>query len=106
MGNVTISTNDTTIYYPSDWLIDGGPTFESMQCPPAEVDEDDADLPLKLIYNQRTKYFGIVQQGHIVMESKSSRDIATYFGDYVMRMREWVQEQDEINNEAERADAT
>jgi hypothetical protein len=101
MGNVTISTNRTTIYYPSDWLIEGGPPFETMECP--EVIEDEDVQPLQVIYNSKTKFFGITHNGFIVMESKDRLDIAGYIKDYVEGFQNWVAEQDEINAEAAKA---
>lgn len=100
MGNCTISTRDTSIYYPSDWLVDGGPPLNTMGCPEANVTEDDEDLPLKLIYNKGTKYFGIVVNEHIVMESKDRQDIAGYVKDYVEKLQLWVSEQEELIAEA------
>lgn len=100
MGNVTVSTSRTQIYYPSDWLIDGGPTFESMGCPEPKVGAWDVDT-LKLIYNKDTRYFGIVHNGAIVMESTDRLDIADYVKDYVEKFQMFVQEQDQINDEAD-----
>ena len=101
MGDVTVSTRNTSIYYPSDWLVDGGPPLDTMGCPLANEDENDEDLPLKLIYNKDTRYFGIVQEGRVLMESKDRLDIAGYIKDYVEKLQLWVQEQDAINAEAE-----
>ena len=101
MGNVTVSTTRTEIYYPSDWLIEGGPPFESMSCPKLEDQVDDDTEVLAIIYNPRTKYFGVTQNGFIVMESLDRLDIAGYIKDYVEKLQLWVQEQDAINAEAE-----
>lgn len=98
MGDTTISTKNTEIYYPSDWLIEGGPPFETMNCPQPNVEGVDQQK-LEIIYNDNTKYFGVVCGGFIVMESKDVRDLATYVGDYAMAFRNWVQE-----NEAGLAD--
>jgi hypothetical protein len=92
MGNVTISTIDTTIYYPSDWLIEGGPPFETMDCPKGMISDDDTLIPLELIYNDNTKFFGLQMCGFIVMESKEPQDLAKYVKDYVEAFQDWVTE--------------
>lgn len=92
MGNTTISTKDTEIYYPSDWLIEGGPTFESMNCPKPDVGMDDTNIPLTLVYNQKNGFFGVVMNGFILMESKDARDLTKYISDYVQSFQEWVAE--------------
>lgn len=92
MGDVTISTNDTTIYYPSDWLIEGGPTFESMGCPEPEFIQEGEDVePLQVIYNKRTKFFGVAHNGFIVMESKESKDLGKYIQEYMKGLQDWVE---------------
>jgi hypothetical protein len=90
MGKSTISTTDTEIYYPSDWLIDGGPPFDVMSCPKAE-DQTDDEQKLGIIYNTKTQYFGIVCQGYIVMESKEAKDLAKYIQDYAYEYQYWVE---------------
>ena len=48
MGDVTISTEETTIYWPSDWLVNGaGTTFNDAGCPRVEhgVEEDMFSIP-------------------------------------------------------------
>jgi hypothetical protein len=99
MGNVTISTKDTEIYYPSDWLIEGGPPFETMHCP--EFIENEDVQPLQVIYNAQTRFFGVTHNGFIVMESKEPSDLAKYIKQYMEAFQDWVTEQDEINAEAE-----
>lgn len=81
---------DTTIYYPSDWLIEGGPPLDVMSCPIAK-DQADDEQKLEIIYNTKTKYFGIVCQGYIVMESKDRLDFAGYLKDYVEAYQYWVE---------------
>lgn len=95
MGNVTVSTKNTQVYYPTDWLIEGGPPFESTEAIP----NDDAayayeDIePLQVIYNKTTEYFGITHNHYIVMESKDPRDVAQYVLDYVEGFKQWVEDQ-------------
>lgn len=102
MGSVTVSTTDTEIYYPSDWLIEGGPTFESMSCPKVDDQIDEDVEPLQVIYNPRTRYFGVTHNGFIVMESKNPEDLADYVREYTQEFKSWVTEQDRINAEADR----
>lgn len=100
MGDVTVSTNDTFIYYPSNWLIEGGPPFESMSCPKAEPGYDDLAIPLELIYNSRTEYFGISMLDFILIESTNAKDIAKYVQDYVQGFQDWLAKNKEANNDA------
>lgn len=100
MGNVTVSTTRTEIYYPSDWLIEGGPPFESMSCPKLEDQVDDDTEVLGIIYNPRTKYFGVTRNGFIVMESLDRLDIAGYIKDYIEGFQNFAAEQERIDAEA------
>lgn len=98
MGNTPISTKNTTIYYPSDWLIEGGPTFEQMGCPEIDQAADDRVIPLGIVYNEKTGYFGLVQQGFVMMESKDRLDIAGYVKDYVEGLQNWVAENGDLKD--------
>lgn len=91
MGSTPVSGKDTIIYYPSDWLIEGGPTFEQMGCPEVEI-KDDTQLPLTIIYNAKTGWFGIMQQNFVMMESRDRLDIAGYVKDYVEGLQTWITE--------------
>lgn len=103
MGNVPVSTSDTEIYYPSDWLIEGGPPFNVMACPKLHEQFGDDVEPLQVIYNTKTRYFGVVHNEHIVMESKDPEVMANYVKQYAVAFKLWVDEQDDINAEAEAA---
>lgn len=96
MGNIIVSTENLAIYYPSDWLIEGGATFESMSCPPSLVHASDGgDVePLQIIYNKDTKFFGVTHNGFVVMEAKNAADVAKYVQEYVQEFQEWVAQHD------------
>jgi hypothetical protein len=95
MGREVVDKKNTQIYYPSDWLVEGGPTFESANCPKFQEDEDVE--PLQIIYNKTTKYFGVTQGEFIVMESKDRQDVAEYVKDYIEGFQNWVAEYDGID---------
>jgi hypothetical protein len=95
MGNVLVSTDETEIYYPSDWLIEGsGATFTSIGCPTNDAyysDEDDSAL--SLIYRGwAAKPWRIVQQGYVMMESTNIADVTQYFKDYTTKFQQWLEE--------------
>jgi hypothetical protein len=100
MGNVTISTSETEIYYPSDWLIDGGPPPETMSCPNFRITDENAMSMLSIIWedfgqNQGRWVVlagdGEVGERFVVMHSTNYKDVATYFSQYMERLERWLQ---------------
>ena len=97
MGNVPISTKETTLYYPTDWLIEGGPTFEAMGCPETQLETDDTIFPLSIVHNAKTGFFGCTQQGFVLMESTNPKDIAQYVQEYVSSLQGWIKENQDFS---------
>src|SRR6516225_11875529 len=93
MGNVTISTTETTIYYPSDWLVEGGPPYDVMGCPDDDTNDDDPKLVLAM--DRLTQHWQIIDNGKVVMDSTNKVDIAKYFTDYMFGIESWYQEEAE-----------
>jgi hypothetical protein len=100
MGNVTISTEETTIYWPSDWLVDGaGTTFTDMGCPKMTLDEADMFSILSIVFDIDDAtwrvYTGDLAEGEVIilMESKNYKDIATYFTDFMIKTKQWWDDQ-------------
>jgi hypothetical protein len=104
MGNVTISTTETEIYYPSDWLVDGGPPPAFMGCPPITsqiLNEESAMNMVKIVwedFGQNSGRWNVIA-GHpdsgeafIVMQSTNYKDVATYFAQYMAKFERWLGE--------------
>jgi hypothetical protein len=108
MGNVTISTSETNIYWPSDWLVDGsGATYEVMGCPKLTIDETVSFSVVAIAFDiDNAKWQVIVggegEEATVVMESTNYKDVATYLLEYMQKTRQWWDDQTAINEEAER----
>lgn len=98
MGNVTVSTDDTEIYYPSDLLAHGGPPYEVMGCPEVEPTTEQATAQLSIIMDmpQQGEVWWKVCYGDlreaplvVVMESRNPINVALYLEEYML---ETVQE--------------
>ena len=96
MGNTPISTSETEIYYPSDWMIEGGPTFGSMGCPTILRDPSDF-LSISLVNIELETRWRIVitspiDPGEMVVlaESTNKKDIVKYFMDYMESFDKWL----------------
>jgi hypothetical protein len=64
MGDVTISTEETEIYWPSDWLVDGaGATFDSMGCPKLTIDETVSFSVLAIAFDIDTAKWQVIVGG-------------------------------------------
>lgn len=89
MGNTPIQTTHTNIHYPSDWLVQGGPPFESVGAPPAETEVTDEDMmsSLAVVWSdeQWKLIYGTAEYSEpvIVMESTNIQDVLTYFKEYM-----------------------
>lgn len=107
MGNVTIYTSETQIYWPSDWLIDGtGATPESMGCPEitSQILNDETKPTMLTVirddYGSNAGRWvvmagdGEVSERFIVMHSTNWKDVLQYFMDYMYRFETWLQEQE------------
>lgn len=102
MGNTPISVPETEIYYPSDWLVNGGPPFNTMNCPDYEVDEDcDGHSVLSIVYDWDIKKWYVLsglhgadaetRRGTVVMESTNLYDVSEYFRSYMASVKRWQQ---------------
>lgn len=89
MSKVPSQTTHTNIRYPSEWLIQGGPQFEAMKCPPAETEVTDEDMMSSLAVvwsDEKWKLiYGTAEYSEpiIVMESTSANDVLIYFAEYM-----------------------
>jgi len=97
MGNITISTSETSIYYPADWLVTGGSPYATMGCPDDTQDDYDDDFLLKLVYNETSGKWQVIETSSILMESMNKRDVVKYFLDFMEAMEWWLYEQDQDN---------
>lgn len=95
MGNTTISNSETEIYYPSSWLVLGGPPMED-RCPDAEITFDQPQLGVVL---DVPTMLWRVYEGHpgegpvrIVMESTNIKDVAQYFTEYMAELKQYLED--------------
>lgn len=88
-----IGTTNTVVYYPTELLIEGGPPFNTYGCPHVEMQQDDVDVPLRLVYNTQTRFFGWAMLDRLVMESKEPKDLTRYITDYVEGFQQFVKDQ-------------
>lgn len=100
MGDVTISTEETTIYWPSDWLVNGaGTTFNDAGCPKLDIGEEDMFSILSIVFDFDDAtwrvYTGDLNEGDVIvlMKSTNYKDVATYFSDFMQKTKQWWDEQ-------------
>jgi len=91
-----IGTKNTIVYYPTEYLINGGPPFTTLGCPHVELEHDDIDVPIRLVYNTETKFFGWAMLDRLLMESKEPKDLARFITDYVEGFQEFVKDQETV----------
>jgi hypothetical protein len=96
VGNVTISTSETEIYYPSDWLVEGGPPFEVMNCPINDANNswDDEDALMLVRRDTSDKPWRVVQKGMVLMETSNHADAMMYMLSYMVKYELWKAEQE------------
>lgn len=95
MGNTPISTSTTNIYYPSNWLIEGGPP-PNVNCPINDADNSwaaDNDISIT-IREGKEKPWWVVCQDRILMETSEPSEVAAYILSYTNEYRDWL-----VNNE-------
>jgi hypothetical protein len=82
------------IYYPPDYLVEGGPTFD-VNCPPVPKHHEDENLPLKLSCtlgaDGKIKFY-IHAQGRILAEGDEQPPILAYLKAYMNGVRRWAAE--------------
>ena len=83
MGNVLVSTDETEIYYPTKWLVDGGPTYGAVGCPTRSKDDEWRVDELSLSWNPENGRWAIIQQNNVVMESSNMIDVLQFYKDFM-----------------------
>ena len=85
-----IDTTETRVYYDSDWMIDGGPTFEN--CPQVEYECTERQA-LQLCIDNSGEWWQIVYNDLVLMESTNRKDVLRYFNEYMAKFENWIFEQ-------------
>jgi len=85
-----IDTTETRVYYDSDHMVDGGPTFAG--CPQVEYESTERQT-LQLCIDNSGKWWQIVYNDLVLMESTNRRDVLRYFDDYMTKFENWLFEQ-------------
>ena len=86
-----IDTTETRVYCDSDWIIDGGPSFDN--CPQIEYELGDERQTLQLCIDISGKWWQIVYNDLVLMESTNRKDVLRYFNEYMAKFKNWLFEQ-------------
>lgn len=81
----------TNIYYPADYLVEGGPPFD-VNCPPVPKHHEDENLPIKLscVLNYGKITYLIHAQGRVLAESEDGDAILAYYKEYLDGINAWA----------------
>lgn len=96
MGNVTIDTDFTKVYYPSEWLIEGGPPYGTMDCPDFNEAALSMTEPLSIVRTQGGENglpWKVIMEGRVMMECVDPKDAANYVEGYMHELDAWVARQ-------------